>query len=116
MNCKRRLEDHLRENTVPYRTHHPGAITAQEVAATEHVPGKMFVKTVMVCTDGGEMHMLALPAPYHLIPEKAAAALGAGGAPGRGRALRRNLPRLRGRGDAAVRELLRRPRVRGQGP
>ncbi len=27
---------------------HPRAITAQEVAATEHAPGKMFAKTVMV--------------------------------------------------------------------
>ena len=78
MNCKRRLEDYLRENEIPYRTqHHPRAITAQEVAATEHVPGRMFAKTVMVSTERGEMCMLALPAPYHVNPEKAAAALGA---------------------------------------
>jgi Ala-tRNA(Pro) deacylase len=78
MNCKRRLEDYLRGNEIPYQTqHHPRAITAQEVAATEHVPGRMFAKTVMVTTDGGEMTMLALPAPYHVNPEKAAAALGA---------------------------------------
>jgi hypothetical protein len=56
MNCKRRLGDHLREDEIPYRTqHHPRAITAQEVAATEHVPGRMFAKTVMVSTDGGAM-------------------------------------------------------------
>ena len=49
MNCKQRLESYLRENGVPYQgQHHPRAITAQEVAATEHVPGKMFAKTVMV--------------------------------------------------------------------
>jgi Ala-tRNA(Pro) deacylase len=78
MNCKRRLEEYLRENEVPYQTqHHPRAITAQEVAATEHVPGKIFAKTVMIATDDGEMCMLALPAPYHVNPEKAAAALGA---------------------------------------
>ena len=78
MNCKRRLEEYLRENEAPYQTqHHPRAITAQEVAATEHVAGRMFVKTVMVTTDGGEMCMLALPAPYHVDPKKAAAALGA---------------------------------------
>ena len=78
MNCKQRLEDYLRENEVPYQTqHHPRAITAQEVAATEHVPGRMFAKTVMVTTGGGEMLMLALPAPYHVNTEKAASALGA---------------------------------------
>jgi Ala-tRNA(Pro) deacylase len=78
MNCKRRLEDYLRENEVPYRTqHHPRAITAQEVAATEHVPGRMFAKTVMVTDEAGNMFMLALPAPYHVNPEKAAEAFGA---------------------------------------
>jgi Ala-tRNA(Pro) deacylase len=78
MNCKQRLEDYLRDNAIPYQTHHHArAITAQEVAATEHIPGRMFAKTVMVMTGGGEMCMLALPAPYHVNPEKAAAALGA---------------------------------------
>jgi len=77
MNCKRRLEDYLRENAIPYQTHHHArAITAQEVAATEHVPGMMFAKTVMVTLDGGEMAMFALPAPYHVNPKKAAEALG----------------------------------------
>ena len=39
MNRKRRLEVHLRTNEEPYRTrHHPGAITAQAVGATEHAP------------------------------------------------------------------------------
>jgi Ala-tRNA(Pro) deacylase len=78
MNCKHRLEGYLRENAIPYQTqHHARAITAQEVAATEHVPGKMFAKTVMVTADGGEKAiMLVLPAPYHVNPEKAAAAVG----------------------------------------
>jgi Ala-tRNA(Pro) deacylase len=63
MNCKRRLEDYLRENAIPYQNqHHARAITAQEVAATERVPGRVFAKTVMVTLDGGEMAMLALPA------------------------------------------------------
>jgi Ala-tRNA(Pro) deacylase len=49
MNCKQRLESYLRENGVPYQgQHHPRAITTQEIATTEHVPGKMFAKTVMV--------------------------------------------------------------------
>ena len=77
MDCKQRLEDYLRENAVPYESqHHARAITAQEVAATEHVPGRMFAKTVMVTADTGEAVMLILPAPYHVNPEKAAEALG----------------------------------------
>jgi Ala-tRNA(Pro) deacylase len=45
------------------------------VAASEHVPGRMLAKTVMVLSDG-EIAMLALPAPYQVDLEKAAAALG----------------------------------------
>jgi Ala-tRNA(Pro) deacylase len=53
MSCKQRLEEYLRENAVLYHSqHHARAITAQEVAATEHVPGRMFAKTVMVTTKG----------------------------------------------------------------
>lgn len=77
MDCKERLEGYLRENGVPFEVqHHPRAVTAQEVAATEHVPGKMFAKTVMALADE-EMVMLVLPAPYHVNPDKAAEALGA---------------------------------------
>ena len=70
--CRDRLEDYLRENRVPFETqHHPRAVTAQEVAASEHVPGKMLAKTVMVLADG-QMVMLALPAPpYQVDLEKA---------------------------------------------
>lgn len=78
MNCKRKLEDYLREHGVPYGGHHHArAITAQEVAAVEHVPGEMFAKTVMVFADG-ELAMLVLPAPSHVNPERAADALGVG--------------------------------------
>jgi Ala-tRNA(Pro) deacylase len=79
MNCKQRLESYLRENGVPYQgQHHPRAITTQEIAATEHVPGKMFAKTVMVLlTDEKKSVMLVYPAPYHVNMQKAAAALGA---------------------------------------
>ena len=76
MGCRDRLEEYLRENRVPFETqHHPRAVTAQEVAATEHVPGKLLAKTVMLLADG-QMVMLALPAPYQVDLEKAAAALG----------------------------------------
>lgn len=78
MECKQRLEGYLRENGVSYEVqHHPRAVTAQEVAAAEHVPGKMFAKTVMVVADD-TMVMLVLPAPYQVDPEKAAEELGAG--------------------------------------
>ena len=76
MECRDKLEEYLRENRVPFEAqHHPRAVTAQEVAASEHVPGKMLAKTVMVLADG-EMVMLALPAPYQVDLEKAAAMLG----------------------------------------
>lgn len=83
-NCKERLEAYLRENGVAFRLHHhPRVYTAQEVAATEHVPGRMLVKTVMVRTDHraegdaeSKMAMLAMPAPYLADLERAAEALG----------------------------------------
>jgi Ala-tRNA(Pro) deacylase len=78
VDCKDRLEAYLREKQVPFEVrHHPVAYTAQEVAASEHVPGKMLAKTVMVLADG-EMVMLALPAPYQVDMEKAGTALRAG--------------------------------------
>jgi Ala-tRNA(Pro) deacylase len=76
VNCKDRLEAYLREKQVPFDVrHHPRAITAQEVAASEHVPGKMLAKTVMVLADG-KMVMLALPAPYQVDMDKAGKVLG----------------------------------------
>jgi Ala-tRNA(Pro) deacylase len=76
MECRDRLEDYLRENGVPFEVqHHPRTITAQEVAATEHVPGKMLAKVVMVLA-GGEMVMLSLPAPYQVDLEKVGKVLG----------------------------------------
>jgi Ala-tRNA(Pro) deacylase len=74
--CRDRLENYLRENQVRFEEHHhPRAVSAQEVAASEHIPGRMLAKTVMVLADR-EMVMLALPAPYQVDLEKAAAALG----------------------------------------
>ena len=76
MECRDRLENYLRENQVPFEEqHHPRAVSAQEVAASEQIPGRMLAKTVMVLADG-EIAMLALPAPYQVDLEKAAAALG----------------------------------------
>jgi Ala-tRNA(Pro) deacylase len=79
VSCRQRLEGYLRENGAPFEVqHHARAITAQEVAATEHTPGKMFAKTVMVLpADEEKPIMLVLPAPYHVNLQKAAAALDA---------------------------------------
>lgn len=41
---------------------HPEAYTAQQVAATAHIPGREFAKTVMVKLDG-KLTMMVLPAP-----------------------------------------------------
>jgi Ala-tRNA(Pro) deacylase len=74
--CRDRLENYLRENQVPFEEqHHPRAVSAQEVAASEHIPGRMLAKTVMVLSDEG-IAMLALPATYQVDLEMAAAALG----------------------------------------
>ena len=77
MGCREDLEAYLRENKVPYQSqHHAVAYTAQEVAASEHIPGRMLAKVVMVLADG-KLSMLVLPAPARVDLDKAAAALGA---------------------------------------
>lgn len=77
MNCLERLQTYLAENGVPYQIqHHPRAYTAQEVAASEHVPGQIVTKTVIVVADD-RMSMLVLPAPYHVNLGRAAETLGA---------------------------------------
>ena len=43
--------------------YHARVYTAQEIAATQHVPGKEMAKVVMVKADG-KMVMLVLPASY----------------------------------------------------
>lgn len=63
MDCRDRLENHFRENGVVFEVQeHATAFTAQKVAASEHVPGRMFAKVVMVRADG-DLVMLVLPAP-----------------------------------------------------
>lgn len=72
MNCKDNLEEYLRDKGVPYELqHHAKAFTAQDVAASEHIPGRLLAKVVMLIA-GGENAMLVLPAPEHAyIPEVA---------------------------------------------
>jgi len=62
MDGRDRLENHLRENGVVFGVQqHPTAYTAQTIAASEHVPGRMFAKVVMASTDG-DLIMLVLAA------------------------------------------------------
>lgn len=61
MTCRERLEAYLQANQVHFEVQqHPIAFTAQSVAESEHLPGDMMVKVVIVVADG-EMMMLALP-------------------------------------------------------
>ena len=77
MQCKDRLEEYLHEHQIPFQVQqHPIAFTAQDVAAREHIPGKMVAKEVIVFADG-KMVMLALPAPYRVDFSRATPALGA---------------------------------------
>lgn len=56
---------------------HSPAITAQEIAASAHIPGKELAKTVMVNIDG-RMAMAVLPASHQVDFELLKAATGAG--------------------------------------
>ena len=77
MGCREELEAYLRESKVAFQAqHHAVAYTAQEVAAAEHIPGRMLAKVVIVLGDG-KLSMLVLPAPARVDLDRAAAALGA---------------------------------------
>jgi len=76
MGCKEDLEAYLRENKVPFQVqHHAVAYTAQEVAAAEHVPGRMLAKVVMILGNGG-LSMFVLPAPARVDLDRVATVLG----------------------------------------
>jgi len=58
----KKLKEFLDSNRVKYISiSHSAAYTAQEIAASAHVPGKELAKTVMVKVDG-KMAMAVLPA------------------------------------------------------
>ncbi len=62
----KKLKAFLDATNVRYLTiSHSSAYTSQEVAASAHVSGKEFAKTVMIKIDG-EMAMAVLPASYHI--------------------------------------------------
>ena len=66
---------YLRDQGISFETYeHPPAYTAQEVAAEEHVSGKMMAKAVVVQADG-KYAICALPASYKLDMAKVAKVL-----------------------------------------
>ena len=73
----KKLKEFLDSNQVKYVTiSHSAAYTAQEIAATAHVPGKELAKTVMVKVDG-KMAMAVLPASFKVDLEHLKSAAGA---------------------------------------
>ena len=72
-----KLKSFLDEKGVKYVTiRHSPAFTAQEIAATAHVPGRELAKTVMVEIDG-RMAMAVLPASHQVDLELLRATTGA---------------------------------------
>lgn len=66
MKCRERMEQYLRENSVPFETMtHTQAYTMPEVAAALHVPGEQVAKVVVVKADG-KMVMLVIPTSHRL--------------------------------------------------
>ena len=72
----KKLKDFLDSNTIKYVSiSHSTAYTAQDVAASSHIPGKELAKTVMIKIDG-KMSMAVLPSPFHVDFERLKEALG----------------------------------------
>lgn len=62
MGVLKRLKDYLDENKIKYvKITHSRAYTAQEIAASAHIPGKELAKTVIVKVNNG-FAMAVLPA------------------------------------------------------
>jgi Ala-tRNA(Pro) deacylase len=60
------LKEYLDSNKIKYETiGHSQVFTAQEIAASAHIPGKEMAKTVVVRIDG-KMAMAVLPASYRV--------------------------------------------------
>ncbi len=75
MQCKERLEAYLREHQVPFQLqHHAHTFSAQKIAESEHIPGKMVAKTVIALADN-DMIALVLSASHRADLNKVQAAL-----------------------------------------
>jgi Ala-tRNA(Pro) deacylase len=72
-----KVDAFLKEKGVKFtRMKHPVAFTAQEIAAEQHVPGRMMVKTVVVKADE-QFYLAVLPAIYSVDFAKLKKILGA---------------------------------------
>ncbi|MEE9487302.1 MAG: YbaK/EbsC family protein [Candidatus Brocadiales bacterium] len=70
MAIARKLKEYLDKSEAPYKVStHQEVYTAQEVAATLHVPGKDIVKVVIVKTEG-KFIMAVLPADHKVNVDK----------------------------------------------
>jgi Ala-tRNA(Pro) deacylase len=77
MACTERLQEYLTGEHVLFDLHpHQPTYGAQQVAQSEHIPGKLVAKVVIVLADGKQV-MLVLPASMQVDLEKARAALNA---------------------------------------
>ncbi len=73
----KKLKAFLDENHIKYLTiGHSRAFTAQEIAASAHIPGKELAKTVMITVEG-EMAMAVLPASFQVDFDLLKTAIGA---------------------------------------
>ncbi len=70
------IDQYLSEHNVPHRLiKHTPAFTAQEIAASSHVKGRDFAKTVIVRTDNGYA-MTVVPADEKIVPTRLREILG----------------------------------------
>ncbi len=70
MTVLKKLKEYLEKNQVSYEVgYHARVYTAQEVAASQHVPGKEMAKVVMVKANE-KVIMLVLPASYQVDMKK----------------------------------------------
>ncbi|MHB0870159.1 MAG: aminoacyl-tRNA deacylase [Chloroflexota bacterium] len=77
MRCREKLQEYLTSNGVGFEIeHHRLAYTAQQLAAAEHVSGKLVAKVVMAIANESPV-MLVLPASSNVNLEKLKAELGA---------------------------------------
>jgi Ala-tRNA(Pro) deacylase len=78
LDARQRLESYFREQGVAFEVkEHPTAYTAQQIAASEHVPGRTFAKVVIALVDG-KLVMLVLPAPSMVDVNKVGEVVGGG--------------------------------------
>ncbi|MBA3816156.1 MAG: YbaK/EbsC family protein [Parachlamydiaceae bacterium] len=66
MGLSMKVKDYLESKQVSYQLlEHEPAFTAQEIADAQHLPGRIVIKTVIVCADG-QFVMCVLPAVHRI--------------------------------------------------